>query len=79
MIAETQLRIERKIIIKSRNRYEKTRILIFARYNSKRLPGKVLKEIFLEKKLLEVYLRLKKFTKLNIVVCTFYQKKIIKS
>lgn len=55
---------------------KKLGILIFARYNSKRLPGKVLKEIFLEKKLLEViYLRLKKFTKLNIVVCTSLSKK----
>ena len=55
---------------------KKLGILIFARYNSKRLPGKVLKEIFLEKKLIEViYLRLKKFTNLNIVVCTSSSKK----
>ena len=38
---------------------KKLGILIFARYNSKRLPGKVLKEIFLEKKLEVIYLRLK--------------------
>ena len=55
---------------------KKLGILIFARYNSKRLPGKVLKEIFLEKKLIEViYLRLKKFTNLDIVVCTSSSKK----
>jgi len=55
---------------------KKLGILIFARYNSKRLPGKVLKKIFLEKKLIEVIiLRLKKFTNLNIVVCTSSSKK----
>jgi spore coat polysaccharide biosynthesis protein SpsF (cytidylyltransferase family) len=55
---------------------KKLGILIFARIDSKRLPGKVLKEITLEKNLLEiVYLRLKKFTNLKIVVCTSLSKK----
>ena len=46
-------------------------IIIFARLNSKRLPGKVLKKITLNKTLLEIIiLRLKKFLKLNIIVCT---------
>ncbi len=57
-------------------------ILIFARSNSKRLPGKVLKEIYLGKNLLEVIiLRLKKFLRLNIIVCTSKSKvdnKIVK-
>tara|TARA_B100001057_G_scaffold463289_1_gene517127 strand:+ start:770 stop:1453 length:684 start_codon:yes stop_codon:yes gene_type:complete len=46
-------------------------ILIFARVSSRRLPGKVLKKIFLNKTLLEIIiLRLKKFLKLKIIVCT---------
>lgn len=46
-------------------------ILIFARTSSQRLPGKVLKKIYKNKTLLEiVILRLKKFLKLKIIVCT---------
>lgn len=46
-------------------------ILIFARSSSKRLPGKVLKKIFLGKTLLEIIiLRLKRYLKVNIIVCT---------
>ena len=51
-------------------------ILIFARTNSKRLPSKVLKKIILNKTLLEIILlRLKKFLKINIIVCTSNLKK----
>ena len=61
---------------------KKIGILIFARMNSKRFPGKVLKKIIFNKNLLEIiFLRLKKFSKLTIVVCTSLSKnddKIIK-
>ena len=60
----------------------KQAILIFARSNSKRLPGKVLKEIYLGKNLLEIIiLRLKKFLRIKIIVCTSKSKadnKIVK-
>ena len=61
---------------------KKTGILIFARMNSIRFPGKVLKKIIFDKNLLEiVFLRLKKFLNLDIVVCTSLSKnddKIVK-
>ena len=60
----------------------KQAILIFARSNSKRLPGKVLKEIYSGKNLLEIIiLRLKKFLRIKIIVCTSKSKadnKIVK-
>jgi len=50
-------------------------ILIFARINSKRFPGKVLKNIIFNKNLLEIiFLRLKKFSNLQIVICTSFSK-----
>ena len=61
---------------------KKMGVLIFARMNSKRFPGKVLKKIFFDKNLLEIiFLRLKRFSNLKIVVCTSLSKnddKIVK-
>ena len=49
--------------------------IIQARANSSRMPNKVLEKIK-DKNLLEIiYLRLKKFTNLKIVVCTSLSKK----
>ena len=55
-------------------------ILIFARVSSRRFPGKVFKNIIFNKSLLEiVFLRLKKYFNLKIIICTSVTKKDEKS
>ena len=71
MTLEILSKTEQKTIIRFSLLMSGQALLIFARSSSKRLPGKVLKKIYLNKTLLEVViLRLKKFLKVKIIVCT---------